>query len=149
MQFMDLVIVKGAFNNRYGNNSTCIDFIIQHIWELTVPHYPRNMVIYHNSPIGVIFMVILHVFIIKNHPNLFPNYYPKYTIWVIYPFILNFGKFIYKVISPEHNPIVREETAMLSYFGIMFLIDTMISNRSYTAIISIKCTRGNGNAIII
>ena len=29
MQYMDLVIVKGAFNDSYGNNSTCIDFKIQ------------------------------------------------------------------------------------------------------------------------
>ena len=85
-------------------------------------------------------MVIFHVFIIKNYPNLFSNYYPKYTIWVIYPFILNFGKFIYEVTFPEHYPIVREETVMFSYFGITFLIDTMISNRNYMAIISIICT---------
>ena len=107
------------------------------------------MVIYHYPPIGVILMVILHVIIIKNHPNLFSNYYPKYTIWVIYPFILNFGEFIYEVTLPEHYPIVREETAMFSSFGIMFLIYTMISNRSYMEIISIKCTRGNGNVLII
>ena len=47
-----------------------------------------------NSPLYLkkcvqIFMVILHVFIIKIYPNLFSNYYPKYTIWVIYPFLLN------------------------------------------------------------
>ena len=58
-----------------------------HIWALLVLHYPRNMVICHYPPIGVIFMLILHVFIIKNCPNLFSNYYPKYTIWVIYPFL--------------------------------------------------------------
>ena len=55
----------------------------QHSRVLTVLSYPRNMVIYHYPPIGVICMVILHVFIIKNHPNFFSNYYPKYTIWVI------------------------------------------------------------------
>ena len=116
---------------------------LDHRWALPVFHYPRNMVIYHYPPIEVIFMVILYVFIIKNYPNLFSNYYPKYTIWVIYPFILNLGEFIYKVTFPEHYPIVQEETAMFSFFGIMFLIDTMISNRNYVAIISIKCTRGN------
>ena len=26
---MDMVIVKGALNDRFGNNSTCIAFIIQ------------------------------------------------------------------------------------------------------------------------
>ena len=81
------------------------------------------MVIYHYLLIGVIYMVILHVFIIKNYPNLFSNYYPKYTIWINYPFILNFGEFIYEVTFPEHYPIVREETSMLSYFDIMFLIE--------------------------
>ena len=94
-----------------------------HRWELPVLHYPRNMVIYHCPLIGEIYMVILHVFIIKNYPNLFSNYYPKYTIRVNYSFILNFGEFIYEVILPEHHPIVREETAMFSYFGIMFLIE--------------------------
>ena len=29
MQYMDLVIFKGAFNASYGNNATCIDFSIQ------------------------------------------------------------------------------------------------------------------------
>ena len=47
-------------------------------------------------------MVILHVFIIKNDPNLFSDYYPKYTIRVNYPFILNLGEFIYEVTLPEH-----------------------------------------------
>ena len=51
------------------------------------------MVIYHYPLIGVIFMVILHIFIIKNYPNLFSNYYPKYTIQVIYLFIFNLGEF--------------------------------------------------------
>ena len=75
------------------------------------------MVIYHYLPVGVIFMIILHVFIIKNYPNLFSKYYPKGTIWVIYPFILNFGGFIYEVTFPKHYPIVREETAMFYFFG--------------------------------
>ena len=56
------------------------------------------------------FMEILYVFIIKNYPKLFSNYYPKFTIWVIYPFILKFGEFIYEVTFPEHYLIVREET---------------------------------------
>ena len=85
-------------------------------------------------------MVILHFLIIKNYPNLFSNCYPKYTILVNYPFILNFGEFIYGVTFPEHHSIVREETEMFSYFCIMFLIDAMISNSDYISIISIKCT---------
>ena len=65
-----------------------------HIWALPVLYYPRNMVIYHYPPIGVIFIVIFHLFIIKNYPNLFSNYYPKYTVWVIYPFLFNLREFI-------------------------------------------------------
>ena len=38
---------------------------LQHIWALPVLHYPIIMVIYHYAPIGVIDMVMLHVFIIK------------------------------------------------------------------------------------
>ena len=71
-------------------------------------------------------MVILHLFIIKNYPNLFSNYYPKFTIGVIYPFILNFGEFIYEVTFPEHYLIVREEISMFSYFGILFLIEIQL-----------------------
>ena len=70
----------------------------RHRCALPVLCYPKNMAIYHYPPIGVLFMVILHVFIIKNYPNLFSNYYPKYTIWVIYPFLLNLGEFIYKIL---------------------------------------------------
>ena len=64
-----------------------------HRWVLPVLRYPRNMVIYHYPLIGVIFMVILHIFILKNYANLFSKYYPKYTIRVIYPFIFNLGEF--------------------------------------------------------
>ena len=53
---------------------------------LLVLCYHRNMVIYHYPLVGVIFMVILYVFIIKSYPNLLPNYYPKYIFRVIYPF---------------------------------------------------------------
>ena len=81
------------------------------------------MVIYHYPPIGVIYMLILHVFIIKNYPNFFSNYYPKFTIRVIYPFILNLGEFLYEVPFPEYYPIVREEKAMFSYCRITFMIE--------------------------
>ena len=94
-----------------------------HIWALPVLRYPRNMVICYYPLIGVIYMVILHFLIIKNYPSLFSNYYFESTIWVIYPFILNFVEFIYEVTFSEHKPIVREETAMFSYFGIMFMIE--------------------------
>ena len=60
---------------------------------LPVLRYPRNMVIYHFPLIGVIFMVILLIFIIQNYPNFFSKYYPKSTIRLIYPFIFNLGKF--------------------------------------------------------
>ena len=61
---------------------------VEHRWALPSVHYPRNMVIYHYPPIGVIFMVILHVFTTKNYPNFSSNYYPKHTIWVICPLYL-------------------------------------------------------------
>ena len=85
-------------------------------------------------------MVIFHVVIIKKYPNLFSNYYPKYIIWVIYCFILNVGELINEVTFPKHYHIVREEKEMFSYFGIMFLIDTMTSNKNYMAIILIIFT---------
>ena len=65
----------------------------QHRRVLPVLRYPRNMVIYHYPLIGVIFMVILLIFIIQNYPNFFSKYYPKFTIQVIYPFIFNLGEF--------------------------------------------------------
>ena len=64
-----------------------------HRWVLPVLRYPRNMVIYHNPHIGVIFMVILLIFIIQNYPNFFSKYHPEFTIRVIYPFIFNLGEF--------------------------------------------------------
>ena len=78
-----------------------------HRWVLTVLRSPRNMVIYHYPLIGVIYMVILHVFIIKNYPNFFSNYYPKYTIRVIYPLLLNLGEFLYEVPLTGYYPILR------------------------------------------
>ena len=65
-----------------------------HRWEIPILRYPKNMVIYHYPPIEVILMVILYDFIIKYYPNLSSNYYPKYKIWFIYPFILNLGELI-------------------------------------------------------
>ena len=65
----------------------------KHRRALPVLRYPRNMVIYHYPLIGVIFMVILLISIIQNYPNFFSKYYPKFTIWVIYPFIFNLGEF--------------------------------------------------------
>ena len=47
-------------------------------------------------------MVIMHVFIIKNYPNLFSNYYLNYTFWFIYHFLMNLGEFIYEVTFPEN-----------------------------------------------
>ena len=114
---------------------------VNHRWISPVLRYLRNMVIYHYPLIGVVYMIILHVFIIKNGPNLFSNYYPNSTIRLIYPFILNFGEFIYKVSLPEDYSIAQEETEMIYYFGIMFYYrDTMISKRNHKAIISIICT---------
>ena len=96
---------------------------LNHRWVLPVLHYPRHMLIYPYPLILVIYMVILHAFIIKKYPNLFSNYYPKYISWVIYPFILNFGWFIYEATFPEHYPVIGYDISMFSYFGIVFLIE--------------------------
>ena len=85
-----------------------------HIWNLSILHYPI-MVIYHYPLAGVILMVILHVFIIKNFSNFFSNYFPKYTYWVIFPFY-TFTMIIYEFTFPEHYLIVREEMEMFSFF---------------------------------
>ena len=90
---------------------------------LPVLRYPRHTVIYHYPLIGVIFMVVLLIFIIQNYPIFFSNYYPKFTIRVIYPFIFNLGEFQYELPLPQHYPIVREEKVMLSCFCITFLIE--------------------------
>ena len=71
------------------SNTTCG----HHRRVLPVLRYPRNMVIYHYPLFWVIFMVIFLNFIIQNYPNYFSKYYPKFTIWVIYPFIFNLGEF--------------------------------------------------------
>ena len=93
---------------------------VAHRWALTVIHYPRNTVIYDYPPIGVTFMVILYFFIFKYYPNLFSNYDPKYTIWVIYPSRLNFGEFIYKVTFPETLPdrTRGNENALLFWYHV-------------------------------
>ena len=65
----------------------------KHRWVLPVLHYPSILVVYHYPLIGVIFMIILLIFIIQNYPNFFSKYYPKFTIRVIYPFIFNLGEF--------------------------------------------------------
>ena len=43
--------------------------IVRHIWVLPVFRYPINMVIYHYPLVGVIFIVMFHIFITKNYPN--------------------------------------------------------------------------------
>ena len=62
---------------------------------------------------------------------------------------MHLQEFIYEFTFPEHYPIVQEEIEMFSFFGILFLVETLITNRNYMVIISLNCTRGNGNVLII
>ena len=55
---------------------------------------------------------------------------------------------IYKFTFPEYYPIVREEMEIFSFFGILFLIEIIISDSNYMVITTIDCTRGNGNVLI-
>ena len=64
--------------------------------------------------------------------------------------ILNFFKFsitaMFLIVLTDViiiDPIVQEEIAIL------FLIDKMISDMNYMVIISLNCTRENGNVLII
>ena len=61
-------------------------------------------------------MVVLHVFIIKFYPNCFSNYYPQYTVLGHFPLCIEFRRIYIQSHFPEHYPIVREETAMFSFF---------------------------------
>ena len=74
------------------------------------------MVIYHYPAIGIIFISNFARSYYQNYPNLVSNYYPKYTFWVIYPFLINLGEFLYKVAFPEHFPIVLEDMAMFYFW---------------------------------
>ena len=61
---------------------------------------------------------------------------------------MHLQEFRYKFTFPEHDLIVREEMEMLSFSGIMFLIETKISDGNYTVITILNCTRGNCNILI-
>ena len=62
---------------------------------------------------------------------------------------MHLGEFICKFTFPENSPVVQEEMAMFSFFGIPFMIETMIFDRNYMVIIFLNCTRGNGNVLMI
>ena len=62
---------------------------------------------------------------------------------------MHLRELIYKFTFLKHYPIVREEMAMTSFFGILFLIETMISDKNFTILISLSCKRVNGNVLII
>ena len=55
-----------------------IDYVLvsasEHRWSLPVLRYPINMLIFPYPLFGVIVLVILHVFIIKNSAKVFSNY---------------------------------------------------------------------------
>ena len=73
-QTIFLIRINKDYTNHvqsYLVNSVVLSACGKHRKVLPVLRYPRNMVIYHYPLIRVIFMVILHVFIIKSDPNLF------------------------------------------------------------------------------
>ena len=92
------------------------------------------MVIYPNPLFGVIFMITLHVSIIKHYPKLFSNYYPKFTFWIIYSFLCVYEKLYINSISLNITRLYERKWQCSHYFGIMFLIDTMISDSNYMVI---------------
>ena len=87
------------------NRVETFHYVVAHRWELPVLHYPRTMVIYHISLVGVIFMVILDFFIIKNDPN-FCQIITLNTHFGQFIPLMHSGEFIYKFNFPEHYPVV-------------------------------------------
>ena len=75
MDIKDLITYTIKKNNKYKRCIYCNNdngaWGSHQRWALLVICYHTNMVIYHYPLVGVIFMVILHVFIINNYPNLF------------------------------------------------------------------------------
>ena len=116
--------------------------VVAHRWSLPVLCYPRIMVIYHYPLVGVIFMVILHVFIIKNDPNFFQIITLNIHFGQFIPF-MHLGEFIYEFNFPEYYPVVREEMEMLSFFWYPLSDKKMISYGNYMVILSVNRTRGN------
>ena len=107
--------------------------ISDHKWELPVLRYARNIIIYQYPVVWLIFMAILHVFITNNYPKLFSNNYPKYKFWVIYPFYAFTIIYIQIHFSQTITDCTRGNSNVL-IFGIMLLIETMISVSNYMLI---------------
>ena len=86
-------------------------------------------------------MVIVHVFIIKNYPNLFSNYYPNFTFLGHLPLYIAF----WRIYIQSHFPgtltnRTRGNRNILLFWYHFSDRDTMISKKDYKAIISIICT---------
>ena len=62
-------------------------------------------------------MVIFHVLIIKNHPKLFSNYYPKYKFWVIYPFLCIYQNLYMNSLSLNITRLYERKWKCSHFFG--------------------------------
>ena len=61
-----------------------------------------------------------------------------------------FKRIYIQIRLPQTLPdCTRGDGNFLIFWGILFLIEIMISNRNYKVVISLNCTRGNVNVFMI
>ena len=72
-----------------------------------------------------------------------------FHILVNLPPFMVLQKVIYEFIFPKHYLILQEKWQCSHYFGIMFLIETMIPDINYMVITMLNGRKGNGNVLII
>ena len=65
------------------------------------------------------------------------------------PLFMVLRKVIYEFTFPKHYLIVQEKWQCSHYFGIMFLIETMIPDINNMIITMLNGRKGNGNVLII
>ena len=58
-------------------------------------------------------------------------------------------KVIHEFTFPKHSLILQEKWQCSHYFGIMFLIETMIPDINYMVITMLNDRKGNGNVLMI
>ena len=58
-------------------------------------------------------------------------------------------KVIYEFMFPKHYLIVQEKQQCSHYFGIMFLIEILITDINYMIITMLNGRKGNGNVLMI
>ena len=120
----------------------------EYLWELPASRYPTIMVIYPYPLFGLILWWVCTLYY-KNYPKLFSNYYPESTFWVIYPFLWIHKKLYTNLLSLNTTQLYKRGWKCSQCLGIVFIIETMISDRNYMEIAILNCTRGNGNVLLI